>query len=400
MKISRLSLFLLVNFTVFSACGQKKIENNKNHSAVNQLLIGAEQTTKYFPLLEKKKIAFVGNHTSIINEVHLVDTLLSSGFKLVKVFSPEHGFRGKADAGELVGDGKDEKTNLPIVSLYGKNKKPTKLQLEGVELILFDIQDVGARFYTYISTLHYIMEAAAELNIHVVVLDRPNPNGHYIDGPILKNEFKSFVGMHPVPVVHGMTIGEYAQMINGEKWLANQVQCKLTVVSCKNYSHDSTYYVANAPSPNLPNMKAIYLYPSLCFFEGTPISVGRGTSKPFQQYGHPLLNGNSYSFTPEPTEGAKNPKLRGEKCYGKDFSKINEASIKEYGKINLKILLEVYKQFPKQESFFTSFFTLLAGTDELQKQIQNGMTEDAIRASWKEDLEKYDFMRQKYLLYP
>jgi uncharacterized protein YbbC (DUF1343 family) len=263
------------------------------------LKIGVEQTEEYLPLLKNKKVAVVGNHSSMLEDKHLVDFLIEKNVEVIKVFSPEHGFRGKADAGEKVTDAIDQKTGLPIVSLYGDNKKPTKAQLQAVDFILFDIQDVGVRFYTYISTLHYVMEAAAESNIPLIVLDRPNPNGHYVDGPILEKAYRSFVGMHPVPIVHGMTVGEYAQMINGEAWLSKGIQCDLTVVSCLEYKKSDVYALPIPPSPNLPNMRSIYLYPSLCLFEGTVVSVGRGTHKPFQQVGHPAFTSFAYTFMPE-----------------------------------------------------------------------------------------------------
>ena len=365
-----------------------------------KLVLGNEQLNKYLLNIIDKKVAFIGNHTSTIGKTHLVDSLLSLNVNIRKVFSPEHGFRGTADAGEKVNNEIDSKTNLPIISLYGKNKKPSNKQLEGIEVIVFDIQDVGVRFYTYISTLHYVMEAAAENNIQVIVLDRPNPNGHYIDGPILEKKYQSFVGMHPVPVIHGMSIGEYAKMINGEKWLKNGIQCNLKVVSCKNYSHKFPYKVKLSPSPNLPNMKSIYLYPSLCFFEGTPVSVGRGTEKPFQQIGHPSIKGYRYSFIPEPTFGAKNPKLNGKKSFGIDFSSADEVVIKkEWSSLNLSYLIEFYQKYPEQEKYFTNFFNLLAGNSKLQKAIKESKSEIEIKASWKEGLDEYKVMRKNYLLY-
>ena len=285
-------------------------------SANESLQVGAERTDKYFPLLKDKAIGVVGNQSSLIGTTHLVDSLLSAKLQVVKVFSPEHGFRGTADAGAHIENGTDEKTGLPIISFYGKNKKPSQSQLEGIEILLFDIQDVGARFYTYISTLHYVMEAAAENNIPLIVLDRPNPNGHYIDGPILDTAYRSFVGMHPIPIVHGMTIGEYAQMINGEKWLTDSVECDLTIISMLGYNKQTPYDLPVKPSPNLPNAQAVNLYPSLCLFEGTNISVGRGTDLPFQHYGAPYLE-SDYSFVPESGAGAKYPKHEGERCYSR-----------------------------------------------------------------------------------
>jgi uncharacterized protein YbbC (DUF1343 family) len=344
-----------------------------------KLVLGAERTNIYLPLLKNKKIAIVGNQTSMIANTHLVDSLLSLKVNVVKVFSPEHGFRGKADAGTKVEDETDEKTGLPIISLYGKNKNPTVEQLKGIELLLFDIQDVGARFYTYISTLHYVMEAAAENNIKVIVLDRPNPNGHYIDGPIREKGFESFVGMHPIPIVHAMTIGEYAQMINGEKWIARQ--CDLTVIEMENYTHDMSYDLPIKPSPNLPNSRSINLYPSLCLFEGTNVSLGRGTEYPFQHFGAPYLKSN-YSFTPKSGEGSKSPPHENKKCYGTDL-RFQDNYLEE---INLNWLIESYNNCPEKEKFFNSFFDKLAGTDKLRLQIIEAKTVKEIKESWQEGL--------------
>ena len=363
------------------------------------IVIGNEQIEKYLPLLIGKKVGFVGNHTSIIGNVHLVDSLLSLGITITKVFSPEHGFRGTADAGEKVESEIDTKTGLSIISLYGNNKKPSVEQLATIDVLVFDIQDVGVRFYTYISTLHYVMEAAAEQNIPVIVLDRPNPNGHYVDGPILEEKYSSFIGLHPVPVVHGMTIGEYAQMINGEKWLKNDVSCELTVIKCINYNHQEEYNVRVPPSPNLPNMNSIYLYPSLCFFEGTPVSVGRGTDDPFQQFGHPNFTEYEYSFIPKPSLGAKNPKLNGKKCFGVDLTNQDSVNPRAWRKLNLSFLIESYKAYPQKDKFFTNFFNLLAGNSSLKEAIKSGKTEEEIRNSWTHGLESFGRVRDKYLLY-
>ena len=357
-----------------------------------KLVLGAERTNIYLPLLKNKKIAVVGNQTSMIANTHLVDSLLSLKVNVVKVFSPEHGFRGKADAGAKIEDETDEKTGLPIISLYGKNKKPTVEQLKGIEFLLFDIQDVGARFYTYISTLHYVMEAAAENNIKVIVLDRPNPNGHYIDGPIREKGFESFVGMHPIPIVHAMTIGEYAQMINGEKWIARQ--CDLTVIEMENYTHDMSYDLPIKPSPNLPNSRSINLYPSLCLFEGTNVSLGRGTEYPFQHFGAPYLKSN-YSFTPKSGEGSKSPPHENKKCYGTDL-RFQDNYLEE---INLNWLIESYNNCPEKEKFFNSFFDKLAGTDKLRLQIIEAKTAKEIKESWQENLNEFKKIRNKYLLY-
>ena len=389
-----------------AGCGnissQKKVVDTpiSGESQHKDIITGAERTAVYLPLLKNKRIGVVGNQTSIISTekgpVHLVDSLLKLDVNVQKVFAPEHGFRGTADAGEVVKDGLDLKTGLPVISLYGSNEKPTAEQLKDLDILVFDIQDVGARFYTYISTLHYLMEAAAENNIPLLVFDRPNPNGHYIDGPILEPEHQSFVGMHPVPVVHGMTIGEYAQMINGEKWLKNGVQANLQVIKMENYNHDLNYELPVKPSPNLPNAKAINLYPSLCFFEGSNVNAGRGTNKQFQVFGSPFLPKDKYdySYVPESNEGAKHPKHLGKTCYGKDLSKRPFLS-----SINLEWLISAYKNTSQKGEFFNSFFTRLAGTKKLQQQIESGMSAEEIRATWEAGLEEYSLVRKKYLLY-
>ena len=366
------------------------------------LRLGAERLDAYLPLIENKKVGVVGNQTSMIGNTHLVDSLLSIGIDVVKVFSPEHGFRGKADAGAKVENGTDSKTGLPIISLYGKNKKPYPEQLEGIDVMLFDIQDVGARFYTYISTLHYIMEAAAENNIKVIILDRPNPNSHYVDGPIREKGFESFIGMHPVPVLYGLTIGEYGLMINGQGWLAGGVQTDLTVISCAGYNRTMDYELPIAPSPNLPNQKSINLYPSLCFFEGTSISVGRGTNHPFEVFGHPNMTTGSHVFVPKPNDGSKHPKHEGLPCIGWDLTEFGGKNVQEKRRLILDYMVNAYREFPDKESFFLSngFINKLAGTDELQKQIEAGMSADEIRATWRSDLATYLNMRGQYLLYP
>jgi uncharacterized protein YbbC (DUF1343 family) len=359
------------------------------------LKTGAENYTAYLPLLANKKIGIVTNPTGIVeNKKHLVDFLLDNKVDLQKIYAPEHGFRGTADAGEVIKDGKDIKTNLPIISLYGNNKKPKPEQLADIDIVIFDIQDVGARFYTYISTLHYVMEACAENNIELLVLDRPNPNGSIIDGPVLEMEHKSFVGMHPIPVLHGMTIGEYAKMINGEKWLANRIACNLTVIPCTNYKRDMPYSLPVKPSPNLPNDQSINLYASLCFFEGTNVSVGRGTEKQFQIYGSPFLLKTEFSFTPIPNFGAKEPMHKDVLCYGEDLSKI-----KKVNRLELKWLIKTYANTSDKTVFFNDFFTKLAGTKKLQEQIIKGVSEKDIRKSWEADLNAFKEMRKKYLIY-
>lgn len=404
-------LLICLNFQFSSCAQQQKSDNKKTIPTKAPLKIGADRTNLYLPKLKGKNIAIIANQTSTVNvsqraEVspnvmgfktvtyHLVDYLHTyKNLSVKKVFAPEHGFRGKADAGETVINGIDTKTQLPIISLYGKNKKPSQAQLKNIDVVVFDIQDVGARFYTYISSLHYVMEACAQANIPVIILDRPNPNAHYIDGPLLEMVYKSFVGMHPVPVVYGMTIGEYGQMINGEKWLKNDLKCDLTVIPLENYTHNTEYHLPIKPSPNLPNAVAINLYPSLCFFEGTTISVGRGTNKQFQIYGAPYLNKTGFSFMPKPNQGAKNPKYKAKLCYGENLQKTTKLS-----GLNLSWLIKSYKKSVKKE-FFTVFFTKLAGTKKLQQQIEKGISEEEIKKSWKKDLENFKKIREKYLLY-
>ena len=363
---------------------------------------GADRYDQYKHLIEGKSIAIAANQTSMVGNVHLVDYLLSNGVdirKIMKIFSPEHGFRGWADAGETISDRKDTITGLPVISLYGFHFKPSPDDLQGIDVVIFDIQDVGVRFYTYISTLHYVMEACAESNIRCIVLDRPNPNGFYCDGNVLDTANRSFVGMHPVPIVYGMTIGEYALMINGEGWLKNGIKCNLTVIKCKNYTHKSFYELPVRPSPNLPNQTSVYLYPSICFFEGTNISLGRGTPFPFQVYGSPLLPDKGFSFIPESTEGARNPILLGVKCYGTDLRSAIKDKIVPSPKVNLEWVIDGYRNYPQKDKFFIPYFDVLAGGSVLREQIQRGMTPDQIRRSWKPGLTEFRKIRQKYLLY-
>ena len=367
--------------------------------------VGAEQTVAYFSKLEGKRIAVVGNQSSMLGETHLVDTLLGAGLDVIRVFSPEHGFRGTADAGEKVNNEVDEKTGLPIISLYGKNRKPTVSQLEEIDIVVFDIQDVGVRFYTYISTLHYVMEAAAGQGLELLILDRPNPNGHYVDGPILNSDFSSFVGMHEVPVVHGMTVGEYAQMINGEKWLPGGIECSLEVVSAEGWDHTKFYELPIAPSPNLPNMASVYLYPSLCFFEGTIVSIGRGTDTPFQLVGHPDYKidstGLSFEFVPVPNGGAKHPKLESETCFGVDLSEIDLKEFRSKGELDFTYLFDFYENLGMGKSFFlpNNFIDLLAGSSDLRKGLMEGKGLDEMKAERDEALKAFKEMRTKYLLY-
>jgi uncharacterized protein YbbC (DUF1343 family) len=368
---------------------------------ITTVVPASERIAVYHPLLANKKVALVVNQTSIVKGSHLVDTLLKLGVNIKVIFAPEHGFRGKADAGEVINDTKDTKTGLPIISIYGKKKKPSAEDLKDVDLVLFDIQDVGVRFYTYISTLHYVMESCAEFQKPLMVLDRPNPNGYFVDGEILNPAFKSFVGMHQVPTVYGMTIGEYAKMINGEGWLPNKATCDLTVIECKNYTHDSFYELPVKPSPNLPNIRSILLYPSICFFEGTTLSLGRGTEKQFQVIGHPALK-SDFSFTPMPNEGAKEPPLKGEKCYGLDLSNMTTGSIIKDKRINLSYLIDYYKKMTDADQKYfldNNFIDKLAGSDQLRKQIIAGKSEEEIRETWKPGLEKFMMTRKKYLIY-
>ena len=364
-------------------------------SLAQNIKTGAENFEKYLPLLKGKSVGIVTNQTSIVDQkTHLVDFLLAKNVKIKTIFAPEHGFRGKADAGEHVNDEIDAKTGLQIVSLYGKNSKPKPEQLQGIDIVVFDIQDVGSRFYTFISTLHIVMEACAENNIPIIVLDRPNPVGSIVDGPILEKEFASFVGMDAIPILHGMTFGEYAKMLNGEKWLENGVQCKLTVIECKNYKREMPYHLPVKPSPNLPNDQSINLYASLCLFEGTNVSMGRGTETQFQIYGSPYLPKSDFVFTPKPNFGAKEPTYNGVLCYGEDLTQYPKLD-----KIELKWLIKAYNTTSDKSRFFNKFFTRLAGTKKLQEQIEAGVSEEEIRNSWKEGLENFKKMRAKYLIY-
>ena len=370
-------------------------KNNTSETNPPVIKTGADNYEKYLPLLKNKKIGIVTNQTGILSDkTHLVDFLLEKKIAVQTIFAPEHGFRGTADAGEHIVDGKDPKTGLSIISLYGDNKKPKTEQLAGIDIMIFDLQDVGARFYTYISSLHYVMEACAENNVPLIILDRPNPNGSIVDGPLLEKEFTSFVGMHPIPLLHGMTIGEYAQMVNGQKWLKNGAQCKLTVIPCVNYKRTMPYSLLVKPSPNLPNDQSINLYASLCLFEGTNVSMGRGTEKQFQIFGSPYLTKTNFSFTPKPNFGAKDPLYNGKECFGEDLT-----SYPKLTQLELKWLIKAYQNTSDKTKFFNAFFTKLAGTKKLQQQIESGVSEKDIRAGWKKDLEAFLIMRKPYLLY-
>ena len=392
-RIAHILLFLAITISAMAYGQSIRLISKEEYRS------GAQETERYLPLLEGKSVGVVANQTSIIGETHLVDSLISLGVNVKRIFTPEHGFRGSADAGAKVTDGKDERTGIEIASLYGKTKKPTDEMLKDVDIMLFDLQDVGVRFYTYISTLTYVMEACAENHIPVVVLDRPNPNGFYIDGPVLKAENKSFVGMHPVPVAYGMTIGEYGQMVNGEGWLKSGIQCNLTVIPVPDYDRNAIYELPVKPSPNLPNWESVYLYPSLCFFEGTIVSVGRGTEKPFQIFGHPDLRGD-YAFTPESKGGASKPMFEGERCRGFDLTDYAHDYAVNPAQLQLDWLIDAYQQLSeKNYLFFTKYFNLLSGDKLLIQQIENKKSADAIRASWSADLEAFKAIRSKYLIY-
>lgn len=387
-------LFLIVS-NASNANSSTGTIKNKINGISNEIKTGADNFEKYIPLLKDKKVGIVTNQTGLLsNKKHVVDFLLEKKINIQTIFAPEHGFRGTADAGEHIVDGKDSKTGLSIISLYGDNKKPKPEQLSGIDVMIFDLQDVGARFYTYISSLHYVMEACAENNVPLIILDRPNPNGGIVDGPLLEKEFTSFVGMHPIPLLHGMTIGEYAKMINGEKWLKNAAQCKLTVIPCVNYNRKMDYSLLAKPSPNLPNDQSINLYASLCLFEGTNVSMGRGTEKQFQIYGSPYLAKTNFSFTPKPNFGAKDPVYNGVECFGEDLT-----TYPKLKQLELKWLLKAYQNTSDKTKFFNPFFTKLAGTKKLQQQIESGISEDTIRKSWGKDLEAFKKMRMKYLIY-
>jgi uncharacterized protein YbbC (DUF1343 family) len=366
-----------------------------------KITTGAEQMTVYLPLLKHKNVAVIINQTSIVGQSSLLDTLLKSGVHVVKIFVPEHGFRGVADAGAKIKNDIDATTGLPVISLYGKNKKPSKEQLNDVDVLIYDLQDVGVRFYTYISTLEYAMDACIENDKQLIVMDRPNPNGSYVDGPVLDTALRSFVGMQPVPVVYGMTAGEYALLLKGEHWVKNADRLSIKVVACQNYKHSMRYELPVAPSPNLKSMAAVYLYPSLCLFEGTVVSVGRGTNMPFQQWGHPDFKDHAtYFFTPKSTIGASNPLLAAQNCYGQLVAADADVAFERVnGKFDLSYLIKAYQWYSKREAFFNPFFEKLAGTKMLSKQIEQSMTADQIRATWQPAIESFKKIRKKYLLY-
>ncbi|MBL7837530.1 MAG: DUF1343 domain-containing protein [Bacteroidetes bacterium] len=383
----RLSLLCLLLFVSVNAIAQR-------------ITLGAERTGEYLSELKNKKIALVVNHTSLIGKTHLVDSFLKLGLNIQTIFAPEHGFRGNVSAGNTVSNGKDEKTGIKIISLYGNHKKPYPEDLKGIDYVVFDIQDVGVRFYTYISTMHYVMEACAEQKVPFMVLDRPNPNGHYVDGPVLDTNFRSFVGMHPIPIVHGCTVGELALMINGQGWLNKGIKCQLKVISCVNYTHHTPYILPIRPSPNLQTQSAIYLYPSICLFEGTTMSLGQGTDKPYQCFGSPAFDWGNLKFTPISIKGvAEKPKSLGIPCTGFDLTWYGFNRAYDEAEINLNWLILSYRLSKNQNQFFNDFFDKLAGNNKLRQQIKSGKSADEIKADWAKDLERYLILRRPYLLY-
>ena len=423
MKLFSLIFSLLIILTNCTAQknqpGTNQQQVTKNNGEENRILPGAERISVYLPLIKGKRIGIFANQTSMVGNTHLVDTLKKLGVDIKVIFGPEHGFRGTADAGEKVGNYVDEKTGIPVVSLYGGKSRPDENDLKDIDILIFDLQDVGCRFYTYINSMQSFLEAALENHKPLLILDRPNPNGFYVDGPVLDPKFKSGVGKQPIPIVYGMTMGEYAKMLCGEKWLtekANEINAynittkqtadtpfHLLVIKCQNYTHNSKYILPVRPSPNLPDMQAIYLYPSTCLFEGTALSEGRGTEKPFEYIGHPLLPKNLFSFTPHPNEGAKSSKHYGEVCYGWNFGGTSGEVLKKTDKkIQLKWIMDAYKIFPGKDSFFlkTNSFNRLAGNDILMQQVKDGKSEEDIRKSWEPALDEFKKMRKKYLLYP
>lgn len=399
MRIYKICLFFALIQLSTKNYSQGIISIDNKTKTSKDLTVGAERTSEYLPLLKGKRVAVVANQTSTIKKTNLIDSLLTSGIEIKKVFCPEHGFRGTVDAGEKVSSETDEKTGLRIITLYGKNKKPNATDLKDVDVVVFDIQDVGVRFYTYISTLHYVMEACAENKKQLILLDRPNPNGYYIDGPIMEDAYKSFLGMHSVPIIYALTIGEYAQMINGEGWLKGKIKCNLKVVTILGYSHKDLYQLPIKPSPNLPNMASVYLYPTLGLFEGTVMSVGRGTDLPFQIIGHPALQKAVYTFTPKPMLGAMEPKYNGKVCKGYNLADFGKEYMKDAKKLYLYWILGTYKNTPDKTTYFDDNFNYHAGNATLKQQIVDGKSEEEIRESWQDGIKKFKIVRKKYLLY-
>ena len=399
MKGNKKYVYIFLLFTAFRLSAQGIVQVDNPVKTIKDIKMGADRTSEYLPLLKGKAVAVVANQSSTIKNTHLVDSLISLGVNVKKVFCPEHGFRGLVDAGEKVKTQKDDKTGLFVISLYGKNNKPSVADLKNIDVVIFDIQDVGVRFYTYISTLHYVMEACAENKKQCIVLDRPNPNGYFIDGPMMEDAYKSFLGMHSVPLVYGMTIGEYAQMINGEGWLKGGVKCNLKVISLEGYTHNDLYELPVKPSPNLPNMASVYLYPSLGLFEGTVIAVGRGTDLPFQVIGSPALKNANYEFTPQAKPGAMDPKYKGQLCHGYNLVDFGNEYMKNTRQIYLYWLIGTYTNTPDKITFFDENFNYHAGNALLQKQIKDGVSEVEIRKSWESGITKFKLVRKKYLLY-
>lgn len=403
MKVIK-TLSLLLILTVFS-CQAKptNAEGNKltqqDNKSEAKVRVGAESTDEYYPMIKGKRVAIMSNHTGIVNDIHILDMLIRDGMNVTTIFSPEHGFRGDADYGEKISSSVDPKTGILISSLYdGKSRKPSKKTMDMFDVLIIDIQDVGLRFYTYYITMARLMDACAENGKKLIVLDRPNPNGHYVDGPILDMKYKSGIGHLPIPIVHGLTLGELALMINGEKWLPEGRQCKLAIIKNKNYTHQTMYRLPISPSPNLPTMKSIYLYPSTCLFEGTPVSLGRGTEAPFEIYGHPMMTGYDFSFTPKSMRGAKNPPQLGKLCYGVDLRGLSDNEIHSKG-INLEYIIDAYNNLNLGDKFFTSFFELLVGVDYIRKSIIDGKSGDEIKSMWQGDVAKFKLQRKPYLLY-
>jgi uncharacterized protein YbbC (DUF1343 family) len=398
--IGLFSLFMVMVQTSLSCQGQHNNNQSLKFITEKDIKVGAQRTELYYPLLEEKSIGLVANHTSRIGKVHLADSLAGAGFELARIFSPEHGFRGQYEAGKEIMDGIDQKTGVRVVSLYGNHKKPTQEDLEGIEVMVYDIQDVGVRFYTYISTMTYVMEACAEAGIPVIILDRPNPNGFYVDGPVLDTALRSFVGLHPVPVVYGMTYGEYASMVNGEGWLKDGIHCQLHIVRVDGYDHSMIYKLPVSPSPNLPNWQSVYLYPSICLFEGTFISVGRGTEHPFQVIGHPEFHLGSYVFTPRSIPGVSDhPPFEGVACYGQSLIGYAENIHRNENHFTLQYLIGYYEFFKDSSDFFNGYFDKLAGTYSLKEQVIKGSSVDEIRKSWETGIQGFLEVRSKYLIY-
>jgi len=395
-------LIFLLTIGWFSACTPSVSQSDQQMPPEPDTVpvVGAAQIPALLKLLKGKKVGAIVNQSSLVDQVHLVDTLLAHQIALKKIFAPEHGYRGGAEAGEKVEDGIDTKTGLPVLSLYGKNKSVPDGYFDALDIVIFDLQDVGTRFYTYISTMHYVMAAAIKSDISVLILDRPNPNGHYVAGPIKESSINSFVAMHPVPIVHGMTIGEYAKMINGEGWLPDEAQCKLGVLELKNYNRDMIYELPVRPSPNLPNYRSILLYPSLCLLEGTTISVGRGTDTPFQLFGHPDLSIREHEFMPMKKKGGWSPKLMDQQCFGRSFTEINIDELRAQ-EFTLKYVIDAYQAYPDKPNFFlkNKFFDTLAGTSKLREMIVAGKSEAEIKSSWAPDIASFKLLRSKYLIY-